>query len=156
MSYELSKKLMLASLMTYVFVGYGVHVLRNSAEDVYPFFSWSLFAQVPRAVQESLDAQIISIGGKDIEPVPLQSRPDIFDASGDPSIDVHSEIQRIGRALVSKNQEDVNAHVQKLLPYFKVPASFQVRLVRYDLLEHYKTGAIQTSEVLQRFDILSQ
>lgn len=152
MVYAQARFLVIAFLIAYALSGFAIQIFfSDGTEDVYPLFSWSLFAKVPNNVQTIFEAYVVAIQGLPIEPVRLDSRPDLYQANT--SGEMRSAIQEIGSAIVSNDLTRAQSNAGALAGKFVVPTTLEIRAEVVDVLEHYKTGAIRKSTVLTQFSV---
>jgi hypothetical protein len=151
MSYKTTKGTTIAFLTLYVAIGIGNHFASHGQEDLYPFFSWFLFVEVPNRVQENLEVAITSAETMRLSsPVEIGTLPGIFKPGTD--IDhIRNLSMRLAQALSEKNSPIFDSLQRELEMNFAMPVTYQIRRVRFDVIERFKSGIVLSVEPVAEF-----
>lgn len=149
MTYASSRSLAVGFLALYALVGMWAHVTRDGAEDVYPFFSWSLFAQVPPRVQDDFEVLVSEVGGKPIGTTEARNVTDLVDGSVNYQMYVH-RVREFGRAL-RDGSPDLDAKRRAFEAMLSTDASYEVTAIRYDPVERLLAGGTISQRALGAF-----
>lgn len=150
MSYTTLRHLMLSFLALYALIGL---VTKHKLEkDTYPFFSWSLFSDVPNTIVEYTIA-VTEKDGLPISPHMLfkkENTTQIFTKKHS-ALYYFDTIQRLGAAIVENNGETI-AKERKLLEEDLLPeTSYGVVRIRYNPLDYFRDGKLEYLESLAKF-----
>lgn len=158
MNYDTMKKSVLAFLAVYALIGLIAHTTRSGNEDVYPFFSWFLFVNVPARTQSAYDIVLISAHGEKLSvPVSLLERPDVFAAQGMSAQGLSVISERLGHAHRQARRADLLRTRADLETHFIIPdATYALREYTFDPLEYFKRGTVASTTLLAEFTIGEQ
>lgn len=150
MTYTSLKYALLGFLLLYLILGFAGHLFReeNAPDDLYPFFSWFLYVQVPNALQSGYDARALRPGHI---PVSLVDAELIPETALHPS-QIHERINALGRALSAKDSAAIAKTRLELESYFVQSAVYDVVKITYAPLERWKKGIVREETVLGQFD----
>ncbi|MEX2090534.1 MAG: hypothetical protein WD989_00140 [Candidatus Paceibacterota bacterium] len=147
MSYRFLKYFFAIILLVY-FVG-GL-ASRNSAKgELYPFFSWFLFDQVPNEKQ-NFTMRIISHGGQRHEP-PLEfsQATDIFRTINQSATQYFYVIQDLGYGILNGNDRQIENARERLEKIFLgMPATYEILQVRYDPVQYWRTKEFKELKII--------
>ena len=131
------RKFILIVIFSYFIAGISIGFLNVKDEEVFPFFSWSLFSRIPnRGYQYSV--QITEYNGQIIKPVLFQKASSIVNKSH--SSEPDRIIQNMGKNFDKNTQEFEK--MKNLLEgnYLGNTTKYNLVLLTYDPLQKWKTG----------------
>lgn len=149
MNYETAKKYTLTFLIFYALIGYAGHVTRDGTEDVYPFFSWSLFARIPERVQDDFEVVVLSAGGKRLES-PTEAREVAHLVDKTVNYQIYTQrVREFGRALSVGG--DSSRERESFEGMLTAPATYEVHAVQYNPIDRFLTGKADASSTMGTF-----
>jgi hypothetical protein len=158
LSYEAKKMAIAASLIVYCTVGiasksYFILAHRPPTTELYPFFSWYLFADIPQTHTE-YRIEVLSLGERTYEPpLPFSDTAFLFARIGRAPTEYTPIIQALGTAITAGDEPRVGELRGQLETMFSgTPARYSVVRVVYDPLIYWKSGAYITHETMGTFD----
>ncbi len=152
LDYRTKKLAVLASLAVYAAIGISAHWLTTN-DELYPVFSWNLFAYVPNPKIEYTIA-LLSFGKTHYNP-PLQFNElgFLFKQNSESPIKYYVVINRLAAAIMQKDPAAQETYRQQLEAIFqKTPAQYEVLKVKNDPLAFWYTKTYVSSSVLATFD----
>lgn len=153
MTYISYRNLALTFLCIYALIGAGAHLTRTSTEDVYPFFSWSLFVQVPPREQDAFVALVVADGGERLEtPVPLAHFSG-FSMEGLNTSTLGAHIHQLGHALGTTDTAKAAKLQRALDERFARPVTYAIVHERFHPMEKFLFGSVSTSTVVRIFEV---
>lgn len=152
MTFKRAKSAALIFIAAYFTVGIGAHLTAKSTEDLYPFFSWFLFSRVPPRIQSEFEIRILEINDKNINPpVRLREDSEVFKSGGTSEKELHDISERLGRAALSKNEEDIALARRELESKLVKSISYEVSHIDFDILDRWQNGKVISERSLARF-----
>lgn len=153
-SYERMKYCVAASLVLYCVIGIGIKLFTNGAYkgEIYPFFSWFLFAEIPKEHYE-YRMEMLSLGDVTYDPpLPFSETRDIFLDLGRSPTEYIPLIQELGTAVVQEQGDQIAVSRARVETMFS-GASGEYRILRvlYDPLRYWNTGQYVSEEEIARF-----
>ena len=143
--------------ITAALVGYAViAVIGNLLAprgEYFPFFSWSLFSDVP-AERSTFELYIVRSGYTVlVEPKGFFELPEHFEAARRRSSTVSKATKGLGRALLwaTDDAAAVRAVFEELLVREHAEVEYAIARVAYRPLDRWRTGAFERFEVVGRF-----
>lgn len=145
--YRVIWKTVLIGLFLYMVIGFLTFDIKNKkSNEVFPVFSWFLFAEVPQKNHIRYTIRIYEIDGKTL-PVPL-----LFAEAGaysNPhSVSANKLIQDLGKALVENQIQEVKG-IRELLEQNQIHRVNRYELIQltYDPVERFKTGKAEEKSI---------
>ncbi len=155
MTYEIAKRILLAFLALYALMGISAHIMSaksNSTEDLYPFFSWFLFVNVPSRAQADFEIEIVEVDNQAISPpASLENLPDVFMENNLSDRELRDLIEKLGRAVENKNTGVIILTRQKLEMHFRKKVSYNMLKLHFNPIDRLRTGKIDKKTVLASF-----
>ncbi len=145
MSYITTKRCIALFLAAYFAIGVAARLTSSGTEDVYPFFSWFLFAEVPSRFQSSFVIMIREIDGQKQEPpAPLSQFPQLYGGGGPGEL--FALVQAFGRSVQG---HDTNAPRirREIETRFGRPVAYDLVAQRYDALKKWRTNEAEEKVV---------
>lgn len=143
-AYRIAQRWVTLFLAAY-FVG-GLLTLLHPREEVFPVYSWFLFALVPQ--QRTLYAVVLHEAEGRPLPQPIAYQ-EAIDVVRDPhNVVVHQLIQQLGAALEKQDAAQV-AKLRRLLETNYLPARsrYEVAKIGYEPLRRWRTGEQRTEQL---------
>lgn len=154
MQYETLKVIAILSLIVYFLGGiatnpYPIFGEQMYRRELYPFFSWFLFAEIPNP-RPTTSMQLLSYGGTTYDqPLPFEKTGFLFEAIGQYPTQYLPIIRAFAREL--ERSGNVEPHRSALEKLFKEDASYRIVRLEYDQVAYWKTGSTTRTEVLGTF-----
>ncbi|MEN9561391.1 MAG: hypothetical protein RIQ56_664 [Candidatus Parcubacteria bacterium] len=153
--YPTARNCVFVFLVTYALIGFGAHIFSKGQEDVYPFFSWFLFVQVPQRIQDGYEVRVTILSGEKKHSSPLlQESIGASTSLNYPAREVIRLGNELGRALKQGEDARVLAYRTLLEAMLTKPCEYEVREVRYDPREYYLSKTTKETLVLARYTCL--
>lgn len=132
-------------MLVYFLVGIGSHFAPARFlpyGQLYPFFSWFLFARTPNQVTDYA-VRLMEVQGRKLDPPPFIQDADHL-APDVHSIKLHDIVQKLGMALERKDRESAR-HASRMLErnFLTGATRYQVVKVTYNPLNRWQTGAFE-------------
>lgn len=150
MSYRFLKFFFAVALVIYFAGGLATS---GYQKEVYPFFSWFLFDQVPNEKQD-FTMRIISYGGQEYDP-PLEfsQASHIFQSINQSATQYFYVIQDLGYGILNKNDSQAQNARERLEKIFLgAPAKYEILQVRYDPVQYWKTGEFIEAKLMATYE----
>lgn len=153
MTYRSTLQYALIFLALYALIGMAGHATRTGTEDVYPFFSWSLFARVPERIQNDFEIVVLTVRGKELTaPTEAREIPGLVDAGVNYQI-YTQRVRELGRAL--GGEYDVPRERGAFESMLTMPVVYEVRAIQYNPIDRFLTGKTVSSSTLGTFETSS-
>lgn len=153
LSHETLKRIVVASLVIYFCMGVFERAARDGHE-IYPFFSWFLFANIPNPSEETFTVTIHSIGDEIYDP-PLafsESRP-WFEKIRQSPTEYTYAMREFGRSVYAGRMQLAKEHRASFEEMFVgASARYELFVVSYDPILHWKEGRYASSTSLGIFE----
>ena len=151
--YRRLKILIIAILISYSFLGVVLQLFISGRNEIFPVFSWALFAKVPNKIDE-YSIRIISVNGKPLQKVVSYNNASRWFTKSN-SVNAYYTIQTLGRAVSSGNA----VKVQEIRKYFEPLYLGDVKTVKYDLIKRSfnplifkKYGLVENIQYITSFE----
>lgn len=151
MSYKILRAGVLLLLGGYFVIGLLLFVAVPYSNEVYPFFSWTLFRNVPQRTDSTVTVRFISADGKTFDPPIL-----LDDSAG--LIDIHkaatndAKLAALRSAFLSSDTQGTrDARMQFEQTFTARRVTYEIVRLTYDTIEHWRTGKYLKLETLARF-----
>jgi hypothetical protein len=120
--------------------------------EVYPFFSWRLFDEIPQT-QRHYSIRILAYNGRAFEPPVWLS-----DAARTVASELvltpayHLIVQRLGEAIARGDTAGVSAQRRNLERIFEKPARYEVVHIMFNPLAFFRTREVMDLQLLESFE----
>lgn len=156
MSYKYFRALLVALLVLYW--GAGYYYSKSFAGERYPFFSWFVFSRIPPRYETEDSIRLLELNGARLSPPLLLKdayRENYFAKGPGLSISQYRFLARsLGSAVGRKNEELVRRYRTEIENgLLGNTVVYEVVRVRYDTIEFWKSGAVQSVEPLATFTV---
>lgn len=150
--YETAKKIAFGFIIAYFCIGVTAHATSRSQEDVYPFFSWFLFANVPPRIQSGFEIEVTSVEGKKLaSPERLAASSPLF-KKGEVSEKYLGELsERLGYAVTRRDAGAIEATSKELGSRLVKPAGYQISQVTFNPIDKWARGETISRTVIASF-----
>jgi hypothetical protein len=138
---------MLAFLVIYTIIGLATKPMLE--KDTYPFYSWSLFSDVPNEIVEYTIAVTGRAGVPELQPVLFrkENTATMFTKKHS-ALYYFDTIQRLGAAIANSDTLTI-VKERSLLEEDMLPeTSYDVVRVRYNPLDYFRDGSLESLETL--------
>ena len=157
MSYRAAKISVLLFLAVYFCTGMLARFFSKGVkgvEDVYPFFSWFLFVEVPHRIQSEYGIRFLEIGGKTLDP-PLFFEKAVgaaYNPTRRPAEEYHHLIQLLGGAVKRKDAQEtarLRAEIEKEI--LDHSAVYEISEIIFNPVERWRNGSVMEIKPLAEF-----
>jgi len=146
---SLTQRLIVGFLIFYFLAGVAVYK-RTPTDEIYPFFSWSLFRDVPQRTKRIYTLQITAIGGKKLEePVFYKDAPGLFTAARvDNANYLFNELARTYFLHDEAGMSEARRRIE-----YGLPGGTEYNLIEADIdtVAFWKSGGAIRTQVLTSF-----
>jgi hypothetical protein len=143
MTYAVLQKTLFGIVALYVLVSFSVRVFGAPGENLYPFFSWSLYAWVPARVEHSYDIRLTAVRGHVFpHPVSLLDMPELY-APRTP-VNVRDLIQNLGDRV---RQGESTAVLEEGLSFLPA-SSYELFRLTYNPIAYWQKHEVLDKEAL--------
>lgn len=151
--YDALKKIAIALLVFYFCMGIYERLVRHGGE-LYPFFSWYLFAAIPNPDPYAYDIQILSFDNVVYDPpLPFSKTRPLFVAIRQSPTEYSALIYEFGRALSHNDTAVISRERARVEQMFGgKPAVYEMLRVEYDPLNHWRDEGYASSSSLGVFE----
>jgi len=151
MSYEVLKKGFVFILILYFMTGVFAEV--TGSGELYPVFSWRLFARIPSQVSTHA-IEIHELGDTIYSPpIKFSNTKSLFEKLGQSPTDYEKPVRELVQAIRTKNEDEVLKRreiIENIFPWPKY--KYSVVEVQYDSIEYWQTGTYEVKEVLATYE----
>lgn len=152
MTYKNLKFSVVSFLILYFVIGITAHATRRGTEDVYPFFSWFLFVEVPPRIQSGFDIRVISIEAKALDaPQSLSGTDPVFIQSGLTDKALRDISNGLGQAIMSKNEASLTMYKNLFESKLARSISYEVSAVEFNPIDRVLSKKVSARNVLGEF-----
>ncbi|TSC63361.1 MAG: hypothetical protein Athens041674_189 [Parcubacteria group bacterium Athens0416_74] len=153
LSHETLKKIIIASLVVYACMGLFERSVRDGSE-IYPFFSWFLFAYIPNPSEDTFTVAFHAVGDEVYDPALTfsESRP-LFDKIHQSPTEYIYAIQEFGRSVSTGRTDLAEQYRASFERMFSGQAArYELFLVSYDPVRDWREGKYASSTSLGIFE----
>jgi hypothetical protein len=155
LSHETLKKIIIASLVAYACMGLFERTVRDGTE-IYPFFSWFLFAYIPNPSEDTFTVAFHAVGDEVYDPALTfsESRP-LFDKIHQSPTEYIYAIQEFGRS-VSTGRTDLAGQYRASFErmFSGQAARYELFRMSYDPIAQWKAGGHASTTSLGMYETL--
>ena len=145
----LTQRLIIGFLIIYFLAGAAVY-RRTPTDEIYPFFSWSLFRDVPQRTKLIETIQITGVGGKKLEKPLLykDARTLLEIANGDNTNYLFSELARTYKLHDAEGMRAARKRIEKGMP---PKTTYDLLEMDVDTIAYWKSGSVIQTRTLHSF-----
>lgn len=151
MHYTHLKRVVVLGIIAYFCVSVTIEVIDRA--EMYPFFSWRLFAVVPNEV-DTYTIEISRLGNLVYDPaLRLMDAQFLFANNKQQQTEYELLINNLGRALTRNSPRQDTAQLHQRIEALFPPGAFAYAVVRvtYDSLEYWHDRSYQSRDVIETF-----
>lgn len=150
-SLRILRRRLVLIVVIYFFAGSISQKMIPGVDEIFPFFGWSLFSQVPN-VDRRYEVLISAHGSRKIEPPLAYLKADSALVKGNKHIG-RKLIQQLGGAL-ERGESGEAMRLKRLLErnYLRENVRYEVVIENYDPLEKWRTGQATNVRSLGAFE----
>jgi hypothetical protein len=141
-------------LIAYASLGSVIRSVRASRE-IFPIFSWELFAYVPNEGQE-YGLKITAINNQLLDsPLYFEEAVQQWGVSDSVAATAFSHIQALGQAIVqgdAQRIQEARSNLETLYSGMGKNIRYEIIIRSFDVLEHWKTGRFTGEQRLEIFE----
>ena len=154
-SYEVKKTMVVITLVFYCAAGIFIRLYRDEQHhQIYPFFSWYLFANIPIPNQQvTFTMDILSLGSQTYNPpLPFSQTSSIFQKLRQSPTEYTALIVMLGQSILSGDANSISQSRQKLEKIFLgTSARYEILRVNYDPVAYWENGTYTSESVIGTF-----